>query len=86
MTKIYRFMDQEGKGEIGFYEFTLLSEERWQNIDCYAQYLKGVEGRAEALKKENDSASVASALETSEMGSGVGDAQGYAQLEDLARI
>lgn len=29
MTKIYRFMDTDGDGEIGFDEFTLLSEERW---------------------------------------------------------
>ena len=36
MKLIYRFMDSEGRGEIGFHEFTLLSEERWKALDVYA--------------------------------------------------
>ena len=33
---MYRFMDTNGDGEIGFDEFTLLSEERWKAIDTYS--------------------------------------------------
>lgn len=48
--KIYRFMDTDGDGEIGFDEFTLLSEERWKAVDPYAQYLDGVNGRQMFMK------------------------------------
>lgn len=85
MKLIYRFMDSEGRGEIGFHEFTLLSEERWKALDVYAQYLKGVEGREQQLKKENEQSSETSSMTTTAMGSGVADAQGYAKLEKMSR-
>ena len=43
IQKLYRFLDCEGKGEIGYEEFTLLSEERWQNLDPYQHYQEAVE-------------------------------------------
>lgn len=36
--KLYRFLDSECKGELGYEEFTLLSEERWRNLDPYIHY------------------------------------------------
>lgn len=37
ICKLYRYMDREGKGEIGYDEFTLLTEERWRGIDPFEQ-------------------------------------------------
>ena len=33
IKKLFNYIDKEGKGEIGFEEFTLLLEERWRGID-----------------------------------------------------
>mmetsp|Transcript_23745 Transcript_23745/g.31784 ORF Transcript_23745/g.31784 Transcript_23745/m.31784 type:complete len:100 (+) Transcript_23745:531-830(+) len=62
ISKIYRFMDTDGDGEIGFDEFTFLSEERWKAVDAYKKYLDGVNGREFANNKTgmNDAYSVAS--------------------------
>jgi Ca2+-binding EF-hand superfamily protein len=35
IVKLYRFIDKEGKGEIGYDEFTLLCEEKWRGIDPF---------------------------------------------------
>jgi hypothetical protein len=35
IVKLYRFIDKEGKGEIGYDEFTMLDEERWRVTDPY---------------------------------------------------
>ena len=31
-------MDTDGDGKIGYFEFTLLDEERWRKIDPYTRY------------------------------------------------
>ena len=38
IQKLYRFMDVDDSGEIGYDEFTLLSDERWRNMDPFARY------------------------------------------------
>ncbi len=43
-------MDSDGDGEIGFDEFTLLNEEKWRNMDPYAHYKKGIDGREAYIK------------------------------------
>lgn len=35
IVKLYRFIDKDGKGEIGYDEFTLLTEEKWRGIDPF---------------------------------------------------
>jgi len=35
IVKLYRFLDKEGKGEIGYDEFILLSEEKWRRLDPF---------------------------------------------------
>ena len=34
---IFRVIDKEGKGEIGYDQFTFLSEEKWRRTDPFAQ-------------------------------------------------
>ena len=87
ISKIYRFMDTDGDGEIGFDEFTFLSEERWKSVDAYKQYLDGVNGREMNNKNANrsDLTSIASQKSTAKLGSRIDDAEGYAKLEDLSR-
>lgn len=85
ISKIYRFMDTDGDGEIGFDEFTFLSEERWKSVDAYAQYLEGVNGRELNNAKRDDLTSIASQKSTAKLGSRIDDAEGYAKLEDLSR-
>ena len=36
--KIYRYMDTNGDGHIGYDEFTQLCEEKWRNIDPFAAF------------------------------------------------
>ena len=38
IAKLYRFLDSEAKGELGYEEFTMLSEENWRDLDPYKQY------------------------------------------------
>lgn len=33
--KIYKYMDTNGDGHIGYVEFTQLCEEKWRNIDPF---------------------------------------------------
>ena len=47
-------MDTDGDGEIGYEEFTLLSEERWRNIDPYKHYMEGLNGRQNFLNKSSE--------------------------------
>ena len=35
IKKLYRFMDKDGSGEIGYDEFTMLAEEKWRGIDPF---------------------------------------------------
>ncbi len=51
---LFRFMDSDGDGEIGFDEFTLLNEERWRNMDPYAHYKKGIDGREAYIKSTSN--------------------------------
>lgn len=44
-------MDTDGDGEIGYHEFTMLSEERWRNFDPFLMYQEGVNGREQYLKE-----------------------------------
>jgi hypothetical protein len=46
-------MDTDGDGEIGFDEFTLLNEEKWRNMDPYAHYQKGIDGREAFVKSSS---------------------------------
>lgn len=70
---------------IGFDEFTLLSEDRWKDIDPYACYLTGVQGRDDHLKATSDQASMMSSTSTAHLGSRIDDANGFAKLENLSR-
>ena len=36
-------MDKDNSGEIGYDEFTLLSDERWRSMDPFERYQKGLE-------------------------------------------
>lgn len=38
IQRIYRFLDADGSGAIGYYEFTMLNEERWKSIDPFLVY------------------------------------------------
>jgi len=38
-------MDREGKGEIGYDEFTLLTEERWRGIDPFQQLKNNISNK-----------------------------------------
>lgn len=42
IVKLYRFIDKEGKGEIGYDEFTLLTEEKWRGLDPFAEMKKNM--------------------------------------------
>ena len=42
IKKLFNYIDKEGKGEIGFEEFTLLLEERWRGIDPVVQLRESV--------------------------------------------
>ena len=33
ISKLFNYIDKDGKGEVGYEEFTLLLEERWRGID-----------------------------------------------------
>lgn len=33
IKRLFNYLDKNGKGEIGYQEFTLLLEERWRGID-----------------------------------------------------
>ena len=43
MQKLYRYMDKTGSGDIGYPEFTLLSEERWRDVDPFQRFQENVE-------------------------------------------
>ena len=47
-------MDTDGSGAIGYDEFTLLSEERWRNIDPYKQYQEGVSAAKAWAESESE--------------------------------
>ena len=47
-------MDSDGSGAIGYDEFTLLSEERWRNIDPYKQYQEGVSAAQAWAESESE--------------------------------
>ena len=49
-SSFFAAMDTDGDGEIGFDEFTLLNEEKWRNMDPYAHYKKGIDGREAYIK------------------------------------
>ena len=50
IQKLYRYMDADGSGDIGYAEFTLLSEERWREIDVYKKYQAGVQSYENYIK------------------------------------
>lgn len=35
ITMLFRYLDSDGTGEIGYDQFTMLLEERWRNLDPY---------------------------------------------------
>ena len=35
VTKLYRYLDNDGSGSISYDEFTLLAEEKWSGMDPY---------------------------------------------------
>lgn len=52
---MYRFLDREAKGELDYDAFTLLSEERWRNLDPYQQYQESVEKHRMAKHEKPES-------------------------------
>jgi len=44
VKKLYNYLDKDGKGGVGYDEFTLLLEERWRGIDPLSN-LKKVSGK-----------------------------------------
>lgn len=60
ICKLYRYMDKKGQGEIGYDEFTLLTEEKWRGIDPFEQMKKN------ALLMQSDSKTASSIAKQSE--------------------
>ena len=89
IAKLYRFLDSEAKGELGYEEFTMLSEENWRDLDPYKHYQQSVEKhRAAQQHSESALSSIVSGMgdsHASQMGVKSNDAAGYQKLEDLAR-
>ena len=57
VKKLYRFIDKDGTGEIGYDEFTMLTEEKWRGIDPFEhmqQNIKKVEQRASSFDKRSN--------------------------------
>lgn len=50
VKNLYRFIDKEGKGEIGYDEFTLLTEEKWRGLDPFKSMQDNI-ARLEAKDK-----------------------------------
>ena len=79
-------MDQSGSGEIGYDEFTLLSEERWQVNDPYKLYQEGLNSHSENMKKALSPVSLRfENPDARNMGIKSNDAAGYQQLETMAK-
>ena len=89
VKKLFLYMDATNDGSIGYEEFTLLSEERWRNIDPFIRYNEGVNSRDQMVKTPSSEKQSSLAMlhknETSRLGLSVNDTQGYQKLEDLAR-
>ena len=83
-------MDADGSGDIGYAEFTLLSEERWREIDPYKKYKAGVQSYENYIKTATVAESEKSIDENgkanvSSMGVRVNDQSGHMTLESLAK-
>ena len=80
-------MDKNNSGEIGYDEFTLLSDERWRNMDPYLRYQEGLgahQSNVNSSLTRQDSLKMPK-NEASKLGIKANDAIGYQKLEDLAR-
>lgn len=80
IVKLYRFIDKEGKGEIGYDEFTLLTEEKWRGIDPFQAMqanIAKVQARQNAQEqKKNDCLAELDGLQT--------EIERLARLEEMA--
>ena len=87
IQKLYRFLDCENKGELGYDDFTLLSEERWKNLDPYKHYQESLEKYKNQQQDEKSSTSSMRLgnSHASTMGIKSNDAAGYQMLESLAK-
>ena len=83
IQKLYRFLDSELKGELGYDEFTMLSEENWMNLDPYKQYKSAMEKHQQREQDDNFS-SIQDDSHASQMGIRSNDAAGYQKLESMA--
>lgn len=82
---LYRFLDSESTGEIGYDEFTLLSEERWKNLDPYERYQGAIAKQQSLLETPKSSSLHFGDSHASQMGIKSNDAAGYQKLESLAK-
>ena len=80
-------MDSDGSGAIGYDEFTLLSEERWRNIDPYKQYQEGVSAAKAWAESESERVDSLNATQSDymQMGLAVNDVAGMQKLERMAK-
>ena len=80
-------MDTDGSGNINYAEFTLLSEERWRNIDPFVRYKAGMNHRENFIKTSSErfDHDSESNVPASQMGVKVNDSDGLNKLESLAK-
>ena len=82
VKKLFLFMDVTNDGCIGYDEFTMLSEEKWRNIDPFTRYTEGVNSRDHMVRTpettgKQSSLAVLKRHENSKLGMNVGNTQGY---------
>lgn len=80
IVKLYRFIDKEGKGEIGYDEFTLLTEEKWRGIDPF-QAMQANIAKVEARKKSQEDKKVDCLAELDSLQTEI---ERLARLEEMA--
>lgn len=78
-------MDVDNNGEIGYDEFTLLSEERWRIIDPYKRYKDGIENFQINSSMAASSSIAMGDSDASKLGIKSNDTEGYEKLESLSK-
>ena len=76
VTRLFRYLNKTGNGKITYEEFTMLLEERWRNIDPYADMTKNLRQMNATIPREDAFTQIYNNCKTSE--------DKLQRLEDLA--